>query len=118
MPVALFGATERHVFEYSNRNYPVYFEFHSQKADDVTVKIPTGWQISVLPPPQNHDLHVVGYTVSAENSHGALHLTRKVEINTLTIDQKYYAPLRSFYQIVKTGDDQQIILQLGATASN
>jgi hypothetical protein len=47
-----------------------------------------------------------------------LHLTRKLEINTLTIDQKYYAPLRSFYQIVKTGDDQQIILQLGATASN
>jgi hypothetical protein len=118
VPVALFGATERHVFEYSNRNYPVYFEFHSQKADDVSVKIPTGWQISVLPPPQNHDLHVVGYTVSAENVNGALHLTRKVEINTLTIDQKYYAPLRSFYQIVKTGDDQQIILQLGTTASN
>ena len=118
VPVSLFGATERHVFEYSNRNYPVYFEFHSQKADDVTVKIPAGWQISVLPPAQNHDLHVVGYAVSAENVHGALHLTRKVEINTLTIDQKYYAPLRSFYQIVKTGDDQQIILQLGTTASN
>lgn len=118
VPVGLFGGTERHVFEYSNRTYPVYYEYLSQKVDDVTIKIPAGWQISVLPAPINRDLHVVGYAVSAENTKGALHLTRKVEINTLTIDQKYYAPLRSFYQIVKAGDDQQIILVPGTAAAN
>jgi hypothetical protein len=117
VPVGLFGGTERHVFEYSNRTYPVYYEYLSQKVDDVTIKIPAGWQISVLPAPINRDLHVVGYAVSAENTKGALHLTRKVEINTLTIDQKYYAPLRSFYQIVKAGDDQQIILVPGTAAA-
>ncbi len=119
MPVGLFSAGERHVFEYSNRTYPVYYEFLSQKADDLSIKIPTGWQISAMPPAQNHDLHVVGYAMSAENASGTLHLTRKVEINTISIDQKYYAPLRSFYQIVKAGDDQQIVLVPGnATASN
>ena len=119
MPVGLFSAGERHVFEYSNRSYPVYYEFLSQKADDLSIKIPAGWQISAVPPAQNHDLHVVGYAISAENANGTLHLTRKVEINTISIDQKYYAPLRSFYQIVKAGDDQQIVLLPGsATASN
>ena len=118
-PVGIFGAPEKHVFEYSNRVHPIYFEFLSQKADDITVELPSGWQISGVPQPQNHDLHVVGYAVSAENAKGALHLTRKLEINTISIDQKYYDPLRSFYQIVKAGDDQQVILLPGtATSAN
>ena len=118
-PVGIFGAPEKHVFEYSNRVHPIYFEFLSQKADDITVEIPSGWQISGVPQPQNHDLRVVGYAVAAENAKGALHLTRKLEINTISIDQKYYSPLRSFYQIVKAGDDQQVILLPGtATSAN
>jgi hypothetical protein len=35
------------------------------------------------------------------------------------MDAKYYSALRDFYQTVRTGDEQQIVLQPGvATASN
>ena len=116
-PVGLFSGTEKHVFEYSERAHPIYFEFLSQKVDDITVEVPAGWQITGLPKPQNQDLRVVGYAVSAESSQGALHLTRKLEINILTMETKYYHPLQSFYQIVKAGDEQQIVLVPSSTVS-
>jgi len=115
--VGIFSGTEKHVCEFSQRVYPIYFEFLSQKLDDITVEVPPGWQISNLPQPQNQDLRVVGYAVSAENNKGALHLTRKLEINILSMEAKYYGPLRNFFQIVKTGDEQLVVLQPGTVTS-
>jgi hypothetical protein len=35
------------------------------------------------------------------------------------MDQKFYAPLRSFFQTVKTSDEQQVVLETGgATVAN
>ena len=119
VPVGVFGATERNVFEYSTRTYPIYFEFPSEKSDDITIELPSGSQVATLPKPQNHDLHAVGYILSAESVKGELHLSRKLDVNVLEIDPKYYTALRSFYQGVKTADEQQIVLTAGAsTAGN
>lgn len=118
LPVGIFGGTERHVFAYTSRAYPIYFEILAQKLDDVTIELPAGWQISDVPKPQSHDLHVVGYALSAEDSKGALHLTRKFDINVLTLETKYYPPLRNFFQIVRAGDEQQIVLAPGTAAAS
>jgi len=117
-PVGVFSGAEKHVFEYSGRVHPIYFEFLSQELDDLTVEIPANWQITNLPKPQNQDLRVVGYAVSAENNQGVLHLTRKLDINILRLDTKYYNPLRSFFQMVKAGDEQQIVLVTSGTVSS
>jgi hypothetical protein len=37
----------------------------------------------------------------------------------MILDQKYYSALRDFFQVVRSGDEEQIVLQSGAaTASN
>ena len=77
VPVGIFGAPEKNIFEYSTRTFPIYFEFPSEKSDDITIGLPSGAQISTLPKPQNHDLHAVGYVLSVENAKGVLHLSRK-----------------------------------------
>jgi len=119
LPVGIFGGTERHLFEYSERVHPIYFEFLSEKLDDVSIELPPGWQVAAVPKPQNQNLRVVGYGVSADNANGSLHLTRKLDINILTLDTKYYGPLRSFFQMVKAGDEQSVVLVPGtASASN
>src|SRR5262249_7643843 len=41
-PVGLFSATEKHVFDHAERIHPIYFEFPSQKLDDITVALPSG----------------------------------------------------------------------------
>lgn len=117
LPLGIFSGTEKHVFEYSARTYPIYFEFRSGQADDINIELPSGWEANGLPKPQNHDLHAVAFALSAENSKTGLHLTRKLDVNALEIDPKYYTALRSFYQGVKAADEQQIVLISGTAAS-
>jgi hypothetical protein len=119
VPVGLFSAPEKHLFDHANRVHPIYFEYPFQKVDDVTVELPLGWQVSHTPPQQTQDGHVVLYNLKVDHDAGALHWTRKLDVDFLLLDPKYYGALRSFFEAVRTGDDAQIILQpASATAVN
>lgn len=116
VPVGLFSAAEKHLFDHANRVHPIYFEFPFEKVDDVTIELPPGWQVASLPSAQNQDGHVVAYTLTMENGKGTLHLTRKLRVDILLLETKYYKALRNFFQVVRTGDEEQIVLQPGPTA--
>jgi hypothetical protein len=119
MPVGLFSATEKHLFDHAERVQPIYFTFPFQRSDDVTIEMPLGWQISTTPPAEKQDQHVVAYTLQAENDKGTLHLNRSLSVDLLLLDTKYYAALRSFFQGVRTADEQQVILlPAGTSAGN
>jgi len=119
MPVGLFTAAEKRIFEHANRIQPIYFEYPFEKLDDVSIELPLGWQVASLPPGKNQDTHVVSYTLKTENDKGVVHVTRKLNVDFLLLDTKYYGALRNFFQEVRTADDEQIVLQPGsATASN
>jgi hypothetical protein len=47
-----------------------------------------------------------------------LHLTRKLIVDMMFLEAKYYSPLRNFFQFVRTGDEQQIVLQPGAATAS
>lgn len=119
LPVGIFSATEKHIFEHAERIHPVYFQFPFEKIDDVTIDLPLGWQVQSLPQAQNQDAHVIAYDLKAEKGANSLHLTRKMMVDVLLLETKYYASLRNFFQVVRTGDEEQIVLQPGtASASN
>jgi len=46
-----------------------------------------------------------------------LHLTRKLNVDFLFLETKYYGALRTFFQVVRTGDEEQIVLQPGAATA-
>lgn len=117
-PVGLFSNQEKHQFEHANRVYPIYFEYPFQKIDDITIDLPAGWQVSSVPPPQNQDGHVVFYSLKAENDKGTLRVARKLNVDLLMLDSKYYTPLRNFFQAVRTADEEQIVLQPGSAAAS
>jgi hypothetical protein len=117
-PVGLFSGPEKHMFEHSTRVHPLYFHYLFEKTDDVRIELPLGWQVSSLPQAQTTDAKVIAYSLKAENEKGALHLERHLLCKLTLLEQKYYAALRNFYQNVRTGDEQQIVLQPGATAAS
>lgn len=117
LPVGIFSAPEKHVFDHANREYAIYFEFPSQRVDDVTIELPAGWQVTSLPQAKNQDGHVIAYTARAENDHGKVHLARTLNVDFLLLDKKYYAALRSFFQQLRTSDEEQIVLQPGSTTA-
>jgi hypothetical protein len=118
LPVGIFAATEKKIFEHANRVHPIYFEYPFEKIDDVTITLPDGWQVSSIPKAQNQDGHVIVYNLSVEDKKGAVHLTRKLDVDVLLLEAKYYGALRNFFQVVRTGDEEQIVLQPGTTSAS
>jgi len=117
LPVGLFGGSEKHLFEHANRMHGVYFSYPYRKADDVRIGLPPGWQVSSVPKGQDQNLQGVEYILQAENSKGAVHLSRVLRIDLVSVSADKYPVLRGFFQVVRTGDEQQIVLQPGAAAA-
>jgi hypothetical protein len=111
MPVGLFSAPEKHMCEHATRVHPLYFHYASEIFDDVRIDLPLGWQVSSLPQPQTNDAKVMLYSLKVDNEKGTLHLERRLRRELISLEQKYYPALRSFYQTVSTGDEQQVVLQ-------
>lgn len=111
VPVGMFSAPERHIFDHANRVHPIYIEFPFERIDDVKIELPQGWQVSTVPKEQKEGGNVVGYTLKVDGDKQTLHMQRTLRVNLLLMDQKYYASLRSFFQVVRTGDEQQVVLQ-------
>lgn len=119
LPVGLFSAPEKHLFDHTDRVHPIYFQFPFERSDDINIDLPLGWQITTLPGPQKQGGGVVLYEMKAENDKGALHLNRTLNVDILLLDLKFYGALRNFFQVVRTADEEQVILQPGGpSASN
>jgi len=115
----LFTNHEKHIFEHADRLHPIYVEYPNETVDDLTVELPPGWQVVSVPAPRSQDGHVVSYDLKVDGDKSSLHLSRKLAINFLLLDQKYYTALRNFFEGVRTDDEQQIVLQPGtASAGN
>lgn len=119
LPVGLFSAPEKHLFDHAERVHPIYFSFPFERADDINIDLPLGWQVSTVPRPEKLDAKAVIYTLEVQNDKGTLHLNRVLNVELMLLPAENYATLRKVFQIVRTSDEQQIILQPGsASASN
>jgi len=118
LPVGFFTAHEKHIFEHATRVLPIYFQYPYEKIDDVAVELPAGWQISSVPPQKTQDIHAVVYDLKVENEKGTVRVVRKLTVDVLMLEPKYYTTLRNFFQVVRNGDEQQILLQPGETSAS
>lgn len=118
LPVGFFSAHEKHTFEHAERVYPIYFEYPYQRIDDVTVELPAGLQLSTVPQEKVKDVNAVTYDLKVENGNGTVRVVRKLNVDILILEPKYYPTLRNFFQVVRTGDEQQILLQPSATSAS
>ena len=118
LPFGLFGATEKQLFEHTNRVHAVYFQYPFEKEDEVTIQLPLGWQVNSVPKELNRDAQAAAYIRKVQDDKGTLHLTRVLRSDLLIVPAKTYPTLRAFFQTVRTGDEEQIILQpVGSRAS-
>ncbi len=117
LPTALFTANEKRLFQHATRVYPIYFNYPLEKREDVTIELPAGWQATNLPAPQSKDSPLVAYDLKVESAKEGLRLKRKLAINILLLEPKYYTALRNFFEGVRTGDEEQILLQPAAASA-
>jgi len=74
--------------------------------------------VSSTPKDSVQDGQVISYTLKAENNKSSVRITRKLSMDMLMLEQKYYPALRNFFQVVRTTDEEQILLQPGGTTAS
>jgi len=116
-PTGLFSAPEKGLFEHAARTYPVYFHHSFRKQDDIDVQMPLGWKISSLAKPAMLDAKAAVYSMTAEDKSGILHLTRSLRCDLMMVPKENYGALRAFFQAVRIGDEEQVVLQPGSTSA-
>jgi hypothetical protein len=117
LPTGLFSASEKHLFEHADRVWPVYFRYPFRNVDDFTVELPQGWKVESVPKVVDHDVKAVRYSLKVEDNSSVLHIRRVLRSDLLMVDKDHYPVLRSFYQLVKTEDEQQAVLQPAGAAA-
>jgi hypothetical protein len=117
LPVGLFAAPEKQIFAREDRTYPICFHYPFQRKDDVTIDLPAGWAISSVPPVQDKDARAAEYTLKVDDKKTEVHIARTVRSDLFLVPKETYPALRSFYQLVRIGDEQQIVLQPGSVAA-
>ena len=107
----LFANVEKSKFVHATRVHPLYFNFPYLHQDDISIELPAGWQVSSVPAARNIDRNkAMVYTLSSEGSGQMLHIKRAVQLHLTLVQTKYYDQIRDFFQEVRTGDEEQIVL--------
>ena len=114
LPVGVFGGGEKHTFEHGARVHPVYFTFAYRHTDDVTIELPSGWQVGSLPGGRLTDVKVAKYSMMSQANGNSLRLNRELTSNLVLVKAESYGALREFYQKVRAGDEDQAVLTPGA----
>jgi len=117
LPVGIFAAPEKEIFAHAERVYPVCFHYPYQKKDDVTVELPSGWTVASVPTAQDRDAKAAEYVLKIEDKKNQVHIARTVRSDLFLVPKQTYPALRTFFQAVRSGDDQQIVLQPAAVAA-
>jgi len=109
----LFGNNDKHMFERADRVNDIYFHYPYRKDEDVSIVLPPKWNVTSTPQPVNQDGKAVAYILKPETGNGSLRISRTVRVDLIGVNVKNYGTLRQYFQIVRTGDEQQAVLQVG-----
>jgi len=117
VPVGLFSAHEKHLFDHASRVYPIYVSYPSKVSDDINIQIPAGWQASSVPKGWSDHENLLTYSFKAENDKEKLHISRNLSVDFILMDKIYYRAIRDFIQQVKAIDEEQFVLDAAARAT-
>ena len=119
LPTNIFEFNRPAMFTLADRQYPVYLDYPSREIDDIRIKLPDTLQVENLPAGQNENVGYALYNVDRKQDKNELVITRDFAINTFVFQPSDYKNLKSFYDKMKEGDEQQAMLkQVAHVAQN
>jgi hypothetical protein len=117
VPVHLFQVNNKPVFSASQRVNPIYFWYQTREIDEVHIAIPASLEIESLPPNDNvHPAYALYKTIQKEDSSNSIVAVRDLVMGGIAFPANAYTEVKSFYDQVKAGDDQQLIVKGAAHA--
>lgn len=114
MPTGFFQANESHPFQHAERKLPVYYSYPFREFDDVVIEMPPGLALEGAPEPRLARTDFSGYQRRLEFSNNKLHLERAFLMEGILFRLEHYPKLRAFYDGVRAGDEEALVLKGGA----
>jgi hypothetical protein len=111
LPLAIFQAKEKSPFQTAKRVHPIYFSYPFQTLDDITLEVPKGYEVESLPTPRSKAFPFGRYEISRRSEGGKLRLERRLVMDGYFFRVEGYSALRVFYDAVRAGDEEQVVLK-------
>ncbi len=119
LPTNIFQFNRPPMFAHPDRKQPIYFEYPSREIDDVHIKLPSDLQVESLPANQEVKLDYAMYRAVRKQEKNEIDITRDLAIGAFVFPPAEYKSLKSFFDKVKEGDDEQVLLkQVARVAQN
>ncbi len=118
LPTNIYQAQARNPFPTSDRIHPVYFRHPFREIDEMTFELPVGFKASNLPAPTTQREVFAGYQVLRSAEGSRVIMKRTLIVEGILFPLQYYPALRSFFNQVRTHDEEQVVLQTASAAGN
>jgi len=116
VPIALFQTSFRASFEPERRVNPVYFSFRFEEIDDVKIHGPAAYKIENMPPRKLiNPGTAMSYEIAPAEQGDGFEVKRHFTVSDIHYPVDSYAALRSFFNLVKSNDETQVVLQNAQT---
>jgi hypothetical protein len=113
VPEYIFEPRRKDAFKPKERTYPVYFRFAFEEDDTVSIRVPEGFALESVSPPQNAAIGYAGYeSVSQFEGHRLL-TRRTLKVNGIFFSPEQYPEVRGFFNKVQAGDEQHAVFERG-----
>jgi hypothetical protein len=118
MPSDFFVVNRPAKFPHNERLHIVYFHYPPREVDSIKIILPSSLEVESLPPQSESKLDYAVYTTKRTQQANSILTDRNVEVGGLVFPLPEYKNLKGFYDKVKEGDDQQVILRSAVHAGN
>jgi hypothetical protein len=111
LPVSPLQGVRQHPFRHAERKYAVYFSYPFREFNDIVISLPEG--MSVASAPATKTIQGTNETFSlfcVAESGTKLSIRRDLTVKRYFYPVAEYSIIKSFYDQVRAGDEQQIVL--------
>ncbi len=117
VPVHIFQVNNKPVFSAAERVNSIYFWYPTRRVDEVHIILPPTLEVESLPPNDDVKLDYALYSTSQkQDAANAIVARRDLIMAGMAFPSTMYKEIKTFYDKVKTGDDQQVIAKGAAHA--
>lgn len=111
LPVSPLLGQRQYPFRHAERKYPIYFPYPFREFNDIIITLSEGLNVETRPELKKDQRDFASYKrVCAQEGPQKLHVQRDFIIQKSYFPVEQYAEIKAFYDMVRTSDEEQIVL--------
>ena len=116
IPVNLLEVNETPMFPHAERVNHIYLNYPFREIDDVAITVPANMSVETLPQSEDVKLPDALCSILRTQNGRQIRSQRDFVLGDMVIPVTEYKQLKAFYDKVKSLDDEQAVLRMGASA--